>query len=198
MSSKVYADIYATEGPFTQFPGAGLPDIKRFITTHNSQGEGVFLPADNGDHQALMANGRGCQNILYTTQGEAVDLNGEVDIALAKNNAPGLHVPGGTLVRMIDFAPGVESPMHRAMSLDYGTVIEGEFEVELDSGERRIMRRGDVLVQRATAHRWRNLSPDKPGRMIFVLLDCQPMDPINGKEFVVELNELSPDFEDDH
>lgn len=87
MSSKVYADIYATEGPFTQFPGAGLPDIKRFITTHNSQGEGVFLPADNGDHQALMANGRGCQNILYTTQGEAVDLNGEVDIALAKNNA---------------------------------------------------------------------------------------------------------------
>ncbi|CAI7626144.1 unnamed protein product [Penicillium discolor] len=198
MSSKVYADIYATEGPFTQFPGAGLPDIKRFITTHNSQGEGVFLPADNGDHQALMANGRGCQNILYTTQGEAVDLNGEVDIALAKDNAPGLHVPGGTLVRMIDFAPGVESPMHRAMSLDYGTVIEGEFEVELDSGEKRIMRRGDVLVQRATAHRWRNLSPDKPGRMLFVLLDCQPMDPINGKEFVVELNELSPDFEDDH
>ncbi|CAI7568664.1 hypothetical protein PCG10_008760 [Penicillium crustosum] len=198
MSSKVYADIYATEGPFTQFPGTGLPDIKRFITTHNSQGEGVFLPADNGDHQALMANGRGCQNILYTTQGEAVDLNGDVDIALAKNNTPGLHVPGGTLVRMIDFAPGVESPMHRAMSLDYGTVIEGEFEVELDSGEKRIMRRGDVLVQRATAHRWRNLSPDKPGRMLFVLLDCQPMDPINGKEFVVELNELSPDFEDDH
>lgn len=87
MSSKVYADIYATEGPFTQFPGADLPDIKRFITTHNAQGEGVFLPVDNGDHQALMANGRGCQNILYTTQGEAVDLNGEVDIALAKNNA---------------------------------------------------------------------------------------------------------------
>ncbi|KAF4176939.1 hypothetical protein CNMCM8694_003995 [Aspergillus lentulus] len=198
MSSKVYADIYATPGPFTQFPGAGLPDIKRFITTHNAQGEGVFLPADNGDHQALMANGRGCQNILYTTHGAAVNLNGEVDIAWAKNNAPGLHVPGGTLVRMIDFAPGVESPMHRAMSLDYGTVIEGEFEVELDSGEKRTMRRGDVLVQRATAHRWRNLSPDKPGRMLFVLLDCQPMDPINGKKFKIELNELSPDFEDDH
>jgi quercetin dioxygenase-like cupin family protein len=99
---------------------------------------------------------------------------------------------------MIDFAPGVESPMHRAMSLDYGTVIEGEFEVELDSGEKRTMRRGDVLVQRATAHRWRNLSPDKPGRMLFVLLDCQPMDPINGKEFKIELNELSPDFDDNH
>lgn len=54
---------------------------------------------------------------------------------------------------MIDFAPGVESPMHRAMSLDYGTVIQGEFEVELDSGEKRTMRPGDVLVQRATAHK---------------------------------------------
>jgi hypothetical protein len=79
---------------------------------------------------------------------------------------PGLYVPGGTLVRMMDFAPGAESPMHRAMSLDYGTVIEGEFEVELDSGEKRTMRRGDVQVQRATAHRWRNLSPDKPGRFL--------------------------------
>ncbi|KAL2867467.1 cupin domain-containing protein [Aspergillus lucknowensis] len=182
-----YADIYATPGPFTQFPGAGLPDIRRFITTHNAQGEGVFLPADNGDHQALMANGRGVQNIIYTTDGAAVELNDE----------PSLHVPGGTLVRMIDFAPGVESPMHRAMSLDYGTVIEGEFEVELDSGEKRTMRRGDVLVQRATAHRWRNLS-DKPGRMLFVLLDVQPLREINGKEFKVELNELAHDFPSGH
>jgi hypothetical protein len=35
-------------------------------------------------HQALMANGWGCQNIIYTTHGEAVNLNGEVDIASAK------------------------------------------------------------------------------------------------------------------
>lgn len=111
---------------------------------------------------------------------------------------PGLHVPGGTLVRMLDFAPGAESPMHRTLSVDYGTVIQGEFEVELDSGEKRTMRSGDVLVQRATAHKWRNLSPDKPGRMLFVLLDCKPLDPINGKEIKVEFNELQADFPDAH
>lgn len=99
---------------------------------------------------------------------------------------------------MIDFAPGVESPFHRAMSLDYGTVIEGEFEVELDSGEKRTMRRGDVLVQRATAHRWRNLSLDKPGRMLFVLLDVQPLKSLGRKEFKLELNELSHDFPEHH
>ncbi|OJJ04861.1 hypothetical protein ASPVEDRAFT_74329 [Aspergillus versicolor CBS 583.65] len=189
-------DIYATPGPFTKFPGEGLPDIRRFITTHNAQGEGIFLPTDNGDHQALMANGRGVQNIIYSTHGDAVDLNDEADLAFARDNAPGLHVPGGTLLRMIDFGPGVESPLHRAMSVDYGTVIEGEFEVELDSGEKRIMRRGDVLVQRATVHRWRNVSPDRPGRMLFVLLDCKPLKPINGREIKVELNELQADFPD--
>ncbi|KAL2194012.1 hypothetical protein P885DRAFT_44078 [Corynascus similis CBS 632.67] len=144
--------IYATPGPFTEFPGKGLPDIKRYITPHNAQGEGVFLPSDTPTMVI---------NILYITQGAAVDLNGEVDIALARENKvslsapslPGLHVPGGTFVRVIDFAPGVESPMHRAMSLDYGTVIQGEFEVELDSGEKRTMRPGDVLVQRATKKR---------------------------------------------
>ncbi|KAI2602119.1 hypothetical protein GGR54DRAFT_625633 [Hypoxylon sp. NC1633] len=189
-----YHELYAEPGPFTKFPGEGLPDIKRYITTHNSLGEGVFLPSDNGDHHALMANGRGVQNIIYTTNGTAVELNDEVDIAQARDNRPGLHIPGGTLVRMIDFAPGVVSPMHRAMSLDYGFLIEGEMELELDSGEKRTMRQGDVIVQRATAHRWRNLSPDKPGRLLFILLDCKPMRPINGREIKMEMNELSHDF----
>ncbi|KAL2138240.1 hypothetical protein VTI28DRAFT_7194 [Corynascus sepedonium] len=178
----------STPGPFTEFPGKGLPDINRYITTNNGQGESVFLPTDNGDHQAVIANGHAVQSILYTTQGASVDLNGD----------PGLHVPGGTLVRMLDFAPGAESPMHRTLSVDYGTVIQGEFEVELDSGEKRTMRSGDVLVQRATAHKWRNLSPDKPGRMLFVLLDCKPLDPINGKEIKVDFNELQADFPDAH
>lgn len=95
---------------------------------------------------------------------------------------------------MIDFAPGVESPLHRAMSLDYGTVIEGEMEVELDSGEKRTLQRGDVLVQRGTVHRWRNLSQDRPGRMLFILLDIAPVKSIGGKEIKLELGELEHDF----
>lgn len=88
---------------------------------------------------------------------------------------PGLHVHNGSVVRLIDFAPGVESPMHRAMSIDYGVVIEGEFEITLDSGESRIMRPGDVSVQRATMHKWRNCSQTQCGRMVFILLDCKPL-----------------------
>jgi hypothetical protein len=76
---------------------------------------------------------------------------------------------------MIDFAPEVISPMHRAVSIDYGIVMDGVFELILDSGEKRIMRQGDVSVQRATAHQWKNITGNgtMPGRMMWILLDCK-------------------------
>ncbi|KAL8857203.1 MAG: hypothetical protein Q9178_006258 [Gyalolechia marmorata] len=88
---------------------------------------------------------------------------------------PGLYIHSGSVVRLIDFGPGLESPVHRAMSIDYGIVLEGEFELSLDSGESRIMRRGDISVQRATAHRWRKITAagTEPGRMLYILLDCK-------------------------
>lgn len=52
-------------------------------------------------------------------------------------------MPNGSVARLIDFAPGMESPIHRAMSIDYGVVIEGKFELSLDSGEKKIMLPGD-------------------------------------------------------
>jgi len=62
--------------------------------------------------------------------------------------------------------------MHRTVSLDYGVVLEGEVELVLDSGETRVLRRGDVAVQRATAHAWRNVSATQWARMLFVLVPC--------------------------
>ncbi|PWY90703.1 hypothetical protein BO70DRAFT_367957 [Aspergillus heteromorphus CBS 117.55] len=62
--------------------------------------------------------------------------------------------------------------MHRTLSLDYGVVIEGEVELLLDSGERRRLGRGDVVVQRGTMHAWRNGEGEGHGwaRMLYVLL----------------------------
>jgi quercetin dioxygenase-like cupin family protein len=96
---------------------------------------------------------------------------------------------------MIDFAPGVESPMHRAVSLDYGVVIEGIFKLVLDSGEERIMRRGDITVQRATAHKWINISGNGllPGRMLFVLLDVNDVY-AGGKKLNVYLGALAKEY----
>lgn len=87
----------------------------------------------------------------------------------------GLVTKGGTVLRFVDFAPGYECMMHRTQSLDYGIVLEGEIVSVLDSGEETVMRRGDVMVQRATMHSWRNDSPTKWARMIFCLQDVKPL-----------------------
>ena len=63
--------------------------------------------------------------------------------------------------------------MHRTNSIDYGIVLEGEVELELDEGVKRTVRQGGVVVQRGTNHLWRNAT-DKPCRIAFVLIDAPP------------------------
>lgn len=84
IKTPTYDEKYNEAGPFTKFPGEGLPDIKRYITTHDENGEGVFLPSDNGDHHAMMGNGRGVQSVIYTTKEAQIELNDEADIKFAK------------------------------------------------------------------------------------------------------------------
>jgi naringenin degradation protein FdeH len=81
---------------------------------------------------------------------------------------------GGTVIRIIDFEPGhledgLQSPMHRTESVDYGLVLEGEMVLVLP-GSDVFLRTGDVVIQRGTDHAWANRS-DRPARMAFVLVD---------------------------
>lgn len=59
--------------------------------------------------------------------------------------------------------------MHRTETVDYGFVLEGEVVLVLDK-EERLMRQGDVVIQRGSNHAWANRS-DKPCRMAFILID---------------------------
>lgn len=92
---------------------------------------------------------------------------------------------------MIDVAPGAESPMHRSASLDYAIVIESEFELTLDSGQRRILLPGDICVNRGVTHKWRNTNPHKYGRVMFVLLDIKPLYH-DGQQVCDDLGDLYP------
>ena len=76
----------AQSGPITRFPADDFRHAKRLITTHNSKGQGVFLPDDDGDHHKIMLNGLAAANIIYSSQGAQVDLNDERDIKFAKEN----------------------------------------------------------------------------------------------------------------
>jgi hypothetical protein len=52
-------------------------------------------------------------------------------------------------------------------------VLEGEVVAVMDVG-RRVMRAGDVLIQRGTHHAWANRG-DRPCRIAFILVDAEPL-----------------------
>ena len=94
---------------------------------------------------------------------------------------------------MIDFAPGAESNMHRAVALGLGTVCEGEVELGLDSGETRIMKPGDVSINRAGNHKWRNVSKTESARMLYFMFDVDPV-VVNGKKLKFDMGYLADEY----
>ncbi|KAK9777739.1 putative Cupin 2 conserved barrel domain-containing protein [Seiridium cardinale] len=180
------------------FPAPGLRRTVRHITGHDADGKAIFLNTDCGDHHLIMGEQQALSNILYSTHQTPVDISGDADIKHAREHTPPLHYQHGTVLRMIDFAPNELTPMHRALSVDYGVVLDGEFELILESGERRIMRQGDVSIQRATGHQWRNLTGggNLPGRMMWVLLGIRDI-VINDKKLEEDLGPLAIYYEDD-
>ncbi|KAK3723481.1 hypothetical protein LTR37_001733 [Vermiconidia calcicola] len=161
----------------------GLPAVCRFITKYNDKGTAEF--AGNRDETINWHDVGGIKNYAlgYTTTTSPVNIADDADISTFDQHLvrkPGMVIPGGAICRYVDFAPGVTSPMHRTISVDFGVVIEGQMESKLDSGETRLMNRGDLMVMRAALHEWRNPSKTEWARMLFVLLDAEaPI--VNGK-----------------
>jgi len=161
----------------------GLPRIHRFITDHNKEGKAIFSDAvpELLEWQKLSDGPK--FSLAYATNKFPVDINNGADVARYKQyqkDLPGITVPGGTVLRFVDMLPGALSPMHRTVSLDYGVVLEGEVELVLDSGEVRLLKRGDVAIQRGTNHAWRNASPTNHARMMYVLQEASSLE-VGGK-----------------
>ena len=65
---------------------------------------------------------------------------------------------------MEDDNPG----MHTTDTIDYGIILSGEIDLELDEGEVHLGP-GDVVVQRGTRHAWRNRGSE-PCKIAFILI----------------------------
>ncbi|MFN3312608.1 MAG: cupin domain-containing protein [Hyphomonas sp.] len=63
-------------------------------------------------------------------------------------------------------APG----MHQTDTVDYGVVLSGQIVLDLGNDQTRTLGRGDIIVQNATRHAWRNPF-DQPATLAFVLID---------------------------
>ena len=72
------------KGPITSFPAEGLRAARRFITSHDKNGKGVFVIDDEGDHHRVMVQGKGVANIIYSTADNPVDMNDDKDLVYAR------------------------------------------------------------------------------------------------------------------
>ncbi|KAL4884259.1 hypothetical protein BJY04DRAFT_183246 [Aspergillus karnatakaensis] len=171
---------------------SSLPGITRYVTGHNSASKAI-VKTENLAEWSSFENNSMAFTVAYTTQFPA-DLNDDADLKkhemVMHSGNLGLVNPGGTVCRFVDFAPKGPPLMHRTQSLDYGIVLEGEIEMILDSEEKRLLKRGDVAVQRATMHAWHNPSETEWARMVFVLQECKPL-VVDGKELGEDLTKAT-------
>jgi quercetin dioxygenase-like cupin family protein len=149
--------------------------IRRVVTGHDDAGKAV-VAQDGALTFEMVPTGDAAFAKIWTTAQSPADINDPADGA---QRPTGLTLPGGTVIRVVDTLPGGRSPMHRTRSVDYGVVLEGQIEMELDDGVRVKLKAGDVVVQRGANHAWVNTS-DSLARMVFVLVDSTPV-LINGR-----------------
>ena len=149
--------------------------IRRIVTGHNQEGTAVFT-SDEEFEPLIIPTGDAAMSTLWTTATVPADCNDEIDGA--KRDA-GTTLKGGSVIRIVDMLPGASSPLHRTDSIDYGIVISGEIELELEYEVSKRIGAGEIIIQRGTLHKWRNPSKTEVCRIVFVLIEAKPYE-ING------------------
>ena len=105
----------------------------------------------------------GTRLMLVTFPPESVFASADFDAAAA--DAEQAAVIPGLAERFEVDTPG----MHQTDSIDYDIVLDGDIWLELDDGLTTHLRPGDVVVQCATRHAWRNKGT-RTATMCFVLI----------------------------
>ncbi|KPM48933.1 cupin domain-containing protein [Jiulongibacter sediminis] len=152
-----------------------MDKIRRIVTGHDSDGSAIFRD-DDLIEPLVIPTGDAAMATLWTSESLPADCNDETDGRLRD---AGTTIQQGSVLRVVDMLPGASSPMHRTSSIDYGIVISGSIELELDHGVFKTVNAGEVIVQRGTIHKWRNPSNNNICRIIFVLTEAKAFE-VNG------------------
>ncbi len=145
-----------------------FPPIRRIVTGHNANARAV-IKSDDRIFSEPIAIGGADFALVWTTATVPADNNDEID---GRSRDAGLTLNQGSVIRIVDFLPGSVSPMHRTNSIDYGIVMSGQIELELEDGIKTTAGQNTVIVQRGTNHLWRNPSQTEYARVAFVLIEA--------------------------
>ncbi len=154
--------------------------VRRLVTGVDSDGRSTFV----ADETIAGRVGNGVPTYVATdvwrTHESPVDNGGPyADPLVVPSDSVG-PTETGTVFRVLELPPDrdwrvddngnkIRPPaFHRTASIDYAVVLTGEIYAVLDD-EERLMRAGDVLVQRGTNHAWSNRS-SRSSILAFVLV----------------------------
>ena len=171
-------------------------DFKRVVTATTDGGRSYIL-TDAPPKTTMVQPGRALTFYeLWETEGPLA-CNLGADDAVA---GPIRHHPpvGGTRFRIVELLPepersaeavgndfenlqadgiqvhGAEDPtMHRNETVDYNIILSGEVVAVTEDGE-TLLKAGDVLIQRGTAHTWHNRS-GRPCVFASVMVSAEPL-----------------------
>ncbi len=142
-------------------------EVRRVVTGHDKNGKARVIIDELSDN--VISRRAGQQStVIWATDQTPPNLEALNDLS---PDVKSTTVANGTVFRVSRFEPGVAPRNHRTASMDYGVVISGQIDMELDDGEVVNLRAGDVLVQRGTVHNWTNPGTE-PCIIAFVLMAC--------------------------
>jgi quercetin dioxygenase-like cupin family protein len=150
-------------------------EIRRIVTGHTQEGKAIFT-IDEKIETVIIPSGDAAMATIWTTSTVPADCNDQSDGRL---RVAGTTLNGGSVIRVVDMLPGASSPMHRSSSIDYGIVMSGEIELELDDKIFKKVGIGGIIIQNGTIHKWRNPSNDIICRIVFILTESKPFE-LNG------------------
>jgi len=144
--------------------------IRRVVTGHTADGRATVEIDEVAKN--VISNRPGASScVVWSTKGFPVDNDGFTDPTSASFKTT---VEGGTVFRIVHYAPGVTPRNHRTDSIDYAVVISGAIEMELNDKVVVKLKAGDVLVQRGTIHNWINRGSEAC-IVAFVLISAKPV-----------------------
>ncbi len=150
--------------------------IRRVVSGHSEEGNAIFS-SDESFETIVIPTGDAAMATIWTTATVPADCNDEMD---GRKRDAGTTLKGGSVIRVVDMLPNASSPMHRTNSIDYGIIISGKIELELDNQVFKTIGAGGIIVQRGTIHKWRNPSDTEICRIVFVLTEAKPFE-LNGE-----------------
>jgi quercetin dioxygenase-like cupin family protein len=151
-------------------------EVRRIVTGHDTAGKAIVASDEQIASRSMSTRPGISRCEIWSTNGMPVDLS-DPEAAKQRQGFVVRHnyvgSGQGTTLRVVEFGPGAQKFMHRTETLDYGIVLSGECDLELDDGKLVHVRQGDIVVQRGTIHAWVN-NGAQPCVIAFVLIDSNP------------------------